>query len=326
MNRAALVVLLLAGSAGARASGFHSRDAGTAAGQFLKLGADARAEGMGEAARAVAEDASSVYWDPAGLAALSYRHATLTHGVYYQSVFYDYLAYAQPVRPVVSGRRERELRSNDEYGAFGVGLLYLNAGQISELDNTGQPTGESFTPQDAAFMAAWGMPVTRHLDVGVGGKYVSSRIKESASTGAFDLSARLHFYIIDAPFTISAAVQNLGGRLKYFQDGDPLPLTASVGTSLRLFKSVVLACDVVAPRDSSPYPALGGEYRVAYDSELSAALRLGYQQRTNSRDLDGFTGITAGGGFMFSRLGFDYAWAPFGALGDTHRITVSYRF
>jgi len=41
---------------------------GTAALQFLKLGVDARAIGMGEAYTAVSDDISSVYWNPAGLA------------------------------------------------------------------------------------------------------------------------------------------------------------------------------------------------------------------------------------------------------------------
>lgn len=326
MIRAPTLALLFLAAAQAGASGFSQKDAGTAAGQFLRLGADARSEGMGEAVHAAAEDASAVYWNPAGLAGLSYRHAALTHGVYYQSVFYDFLSYAQPVQPILAGRRERELRANDQYGAFGVSLLYLNAGQISELDNTGQPTGQSFTPQDAAVMAAWGIPLSRWLDIGVGGKYISSRLKDSASTGAFDLGARLHFYLFELPYTFSAGVQNLGGRLQYIKQGDPLPLTISVGNCLKITRDFIIGADVVAARDGAPYPSFGGEYRLAYDSQLSAALRLGYQRRTSGSELEGFTGMTAGGGVTFSRLGFDYAWAPFGVLGDTHRITVSYRF
>ena len=71
---------------------FNNNDAGTSAAQFLKLGADARSAGMGQAARALCEDANAVYWNPAGLAALSYRQTTLTHAAYYQSTFYEFLA------------------------------------------------------------------------------------------------------------------------------------------------------------------------------------------------------------------------------------------
>lgn len=326
MIRSALAALLLAAALDAGAAGFSDQWAGTAAAQFLQLGADARAEGMGEAARSVTEDANAVYWNPAGLASLDYRHATATHGLYYQSIFYDYLAYAQPVRPVLSDRRERELRSNDEYGAFGVGLLYLNAGQISAVDNTGAPTGESFTPQDAAVMAAWGAPVTENFDVGVGGKYISERIKESAETAAFDAGARLHFYLGDVPYVMSATVQNVGGRLRFIESGDELPLTFALGNSVRIGKGLTLAADIVAPKDGAVYPAVGGEYRYSYDSEVSVAMRLGYDGRTTDAQLDGFTGLTLGAGFTYARFGFDYAWAPFGVLGDTNRLSISYRF
>ena len=40
--------------------------AGTAGLQFLKIGIDARAIGMGEAYTAVSDDISSVYWNPDG--------------------------------------------------------------------------------------------------------------------------------------------------------------------------------------------------------------------------------------------------------------------
>lgn len=324
--RALLAALLLALAAPtARAAGFRDGDVGTGAAQFLKLGADARATAMGQAGRAISEDANAVYWNPAGLAALTHRHATMTHGSYYQSIFYDYIAYAQPIRPLSGGRRERELRA-DQYGAFGVALLYLNAGQIQELDNTGISTGESYTPQDAAFMAGWGAPITRVLDMGVSGKYISSRIKGSASTGAFDLGARLRLRFFDIPWVVSASVHNLGGRLKFIEEEDELPMTLAIANAVRLTKSFLLAFDVVAPKDNAPHGAMGAEYRFVYDSDLSATLRAGYNLRTNSGDLGGRTGLSAGGGFGIARFGVDYAWSPFGLLGDTHRISLNYRF
>lgn len=328
MNAKTALVLaaLLAAPSFGRAEGFSGKDVGTGAAQFLKLGADARAAAMGNAGRAVAEDANSSYWNPAGLAGLTYRHATMTHASYYQSVFYDYISYAQPIRPAVSGRRERELRA-DQFGAIGVSLLYVNAGQIGELDNTGQRTGESYTPQDAAVIAAWGMPVTRRLDIGVAGKYISSRIKGSAATGAFDLGARLRLrFLFDLPWTIAAGVHNVGGRLRYVEQEDPVPLTITMANALRITRNWVVAFDAVAPRDNAMHVALGGEYRLVYDADLSATLRAGYQFRSTPSDLDGYTGITAGGGVGIARFGVDYAWIPYGALGDTHRLTLNYRF
>lgn len=305
---------------------FNQSNAGTAAAQFLRLGADARSEAMGEAVHAECSDANALYWNPAGLASLEYRHATLTHGVYYQSVFYDYAAYAQPVPSILaSGERERELRVN-QLGAFGASLVYLNAGQIAEIDNTGAPTGTSFTPQDAAITAGWGLPLTRHIDVGFAAKYINERIEESAATGAFDAGARLHASILTMPYVLSFGLQNVGGRIRFLQNQDVLPMTVTVGNSLHITKNAVVAFDMVAPRDAEPYFALGTEYRIPIDPGMAFSVRAGWQNRTSTVDLGGLTDFSAGGGVALSRFSVDYAWVPFGLLGDTHRFSFSYRF
>lgn len=323
--RTALLAAVMALAPAARAA-FNQSNAGAAAGQFLRLGADARSEAMAEAVHADCSDANALYWNPAGLASLQYRHATLTHGAYYQSVFYDYLAYAQPVQSVLSGGgRERELRVN-QLGAVGASLIYLNAGRIGEIDNTGVPTGNSFTPQDVSLIAGWGLPLTRNLDIGVSAKYINERIEESATTGALDAGARLHARIFTMPYVLSLGLQNVGGRLRFVQHEDVLPMTVTVGNSLRVTKNALVTFDMVAPRDSEPYFALGTEYRIPMDPGMAFAFRAGWQNRASTVDLGGLTDFSAGGGVAFSRFSVDYAWVPFGLLGDTHRFSFSYRF
>lgn len=51
------------------------------------------------------------------------------------------------------------------------------------------------------------------------------------------------------------------------------------------------------------------------------ALRAGYNGR-NETD----SGITAGGGIQFNNLSIDYAFVPYGDLGNAHRFSVSARF
>ncbi|MDD5627856.1 MAG: PorV/PorQ family protein [Elusimicrobia bacterium] len=303
---------------------FNNKDAGTSAAQFLKLGADARAAGMGQAARALCEDAGAVYWNPAGLAALSYRHATLTHAASYQSTFYDFLAYAQPIDSIL-GRNRRELQTN-QLGAVGVGVLYQNSGQLDEVDNTGAATGGRFTPQDFAAVVAWGGALTRSLDAGVGVKYISSRIQDTASTGAVDFGVRLRGHPGGMPYTIALSVHNVGGRLKFIQESDPLPLQVAVSQSLRPTRNISLSLDLVAPRDNRIYPAFGAEFRSAVGPNLSAAARLGYEGRTMGSDLSSLSGLGLGVGLGVARFSLDYAWMPYGLLGDAHRFTLSCRF
>ena len=61
--RIALIAALLASAPPARAI---QTDVGTAAAQFLQIGAGARSLGMGDAYTAVVEGPDSAYWNPAG--------------------------------------------------------------------------------------------------------------------------------------------------------------------------------------------------------------------------------------------------------------------
>ncbi|MBN1326787.1 MAG: UPF0164 family protein, partial [Candidatus Cloacimonetes bacterium] len=70
--------------------------AGTAGLQFLKLGIDARAIGMGEAYTAVTDDISSVYWNPAGLALKPYTQVLLSHTEWVADIRYEYAAMSVP--------------------------------------------------------------------------------------------------------------------------------------------------------------------------------------------------------------------------------------
>src|SRR5262245_36547229 len=118
-----LWLLALPASAGSKA--------GTAAGQFLRLPVDARAVAMGQAFGALAEDATAAYWNPAGLGALRDYHVTLSHNVYLEGTFYDYVAYAQPVELFFWFQRKSAIPTG-RYGSAAVSFFYLNAGDIDE--------------------------------------------------------------------------------------------------------------------------------------------------------------------------------------------------
>ena len=320
---AATAALVLLCAAGADAA-FRSDDAGTSAAQFLKLGADARAAGMGGAARALCEDANAVYWNPAGLGALSYRHASLTHASLYQSNFYEFLAYAQPIDSVL-GRGRRDLQTN-QLGAVGVGVLYQNSGRLDEVDRTGESTGGSFTPQDFAAMVSWGASLTRSFDAGIGVKLVSSRIRGTAATGAADLGLRLRQHPWGVPYVLSLSLHNLGGRLRFHTESDPLPLQLALGQSLRPTRHISLSLDVVAPRDNRIYPAFGAEFRKNVGPNVTAAVRAGWDGRTTASDLSSLSGLGLGAGLGVARFTVDYSWVPYGLLGDAHKFTLAYRF
>ena len=55
-------------------------------------------------------------------------------------------------------------------------------------------------------------------------------------------------------------------------------------------------------------------------------MRAGYQLGHGQDQLGSLVGFAAGFGVKISRLTLDYAFVPFGDLGDTHRMTLGWSF
>ncbi|TPW20208.1 MAG: hypothetical protein FD126_1911 [Elusimicrobia bacterium] len=319
----ALLLAALFGAAPARAA-FNANAAGTSAGEFLKMGGDARGAAMGQAMTAAAEDASALYYNPAGLSQARSRQGTASQGFLYQDVAVSFAAYAHPVQPAVRPRR-RYLRPSG-LGTLAVGILYLNAGGISEVDNTGVPTGGEFTPRDVAAMVGWGSTLTDILDLGMTLKYVDSRIQSASKTGAVDAGARLRLDVLGLPYTAAVVARHMGGRLRYHQQSDPLPVDVRFGQTVRPLPQWLLSMDLAFPRDNAPFPAFGTEFSVPIEKDLTGFMRMGYDGRISPGDLDGMAGFSVGLGAGIKNWSLDYGWVPYGSLGHTHRFSVSAKF
>nr|HPI04205.1 UPF0164 family protein [Candidatus Goldiibacteriota bacterium] len=65
-------------------------------GEFLNWGAGARSLGMGKAFTGLADDASAVYYNPAGLAQQNPYQLSLMHVILYEDTMYDFAAATVP--------------------------------------------------------------------------------------------------------------------------------------------------------------------------------------------------------------------------------------
>lgn len=286
---------------------FGGGDKGTSAAQFLKLGAGARAAGMGEAYSAVCADAGAVYWNPGALSALRGVSGTFTHAGLFGALTYDYLGYAQSLKNI---------------GTVALGIQYLSAGRIPETDSGGFETGNNMTPVQLAVSAAYSRKIGG-FGIGAAAKYIRSRLAGSASALAADAGI-LSPGLINDKLRLAFVVQNAGGGLKYGQRADPLPLNFKLGGAFSFSDKLILGLDVNFPRDNGLYAGAGAEYLFRY-SAVSFAGRLGYNTRTPG-DIDGMAGVSAGLGIMFRNLALDYAFIPFGSLGSAHRISLNFNF
>jgi len=317
MPIAALLVLLLGGSAGAASRG-------TSGAQFLKLGAGARAGAMADAFTAVADDAFALYYNPAGLARLPKAQIGGGHTSLFQGITYQTLAFAYPF-----GRREGRagVETNSNRHAIGFGVFYLGVADIERRSGDSTLATGSFGAADAAYVASYSYAYDDRLSLGVSGKYISQQLDTYSGTAmAADLGALYRLNpTSERPVQAALSVRHIGSGAGYGGAKDPLPTTVIAGLSVEPApKKFVLSFEAGKPRDNDLYAAFGGEARKSFGDNLGGALRFGYTSAR--RNGEGLNGITAGGGLSLPRASFDFAWVPFGTLGDSIRFSLLLKF
>lgn len=309
---------IILGLAGAARAAFTPSDIGTSGAQFLKLGAGARAEGMGEAYTSVADDADAMYWNPANLTLIPKHTATLMEAPLLAGINYQYAGYGQKVGAST---------------ALGAIAQYVSQPGIDETDTSGFNTGQVFHPTDLAAgiggaykFKSEGLGILNGASLGVVGKYVESTITRSASTYAADigyLSGPLH--LLGGDMRISYVAKNLGGQLRFQQVSDPLPVNLMLGAAWAPNDDWTLAMNIDEPLDNNPYLSFGSEYRYHLNDDTSFAGRIGVITR-DIGGTGGFNGLNVGLGGKFRHVGIDYAFVPLGPLGLTNYISVSFSF
>ncbi len=293
---------------------FSSAANGTTAADFLNIGVGARAIGMGGAYTAVADDATAMYWNPAGLSRVVAKTATFMDAPYIANSSLDYGAYAQNL---------------GKWGAIGASVDYFSAGSIDQTQNY-QNVG-TFSPYDMAVSLGYAYTFKKTgflggYSVGLAAKYIESKILSVASAEAVDLGLLSPAYdVYGRPLKLAFGVSNLGTDMNFGSLAEPLPLTIKAGSSYKILKNWLASLDIAFPRGGNPYFNLGTEYGIWKDAVWSFAGRAGYSSyMLNS--IDGFEGPSFGAGMGYHDLAVDYAFVPFGGLGQAQRISLTYDF
>jgi hypothetical protein len=289
------------------------KSVGTSGAQFLKLGVNARAIAMGEAYGAVVDGSDAIYWNPAGLERVKKGSLSLMHAVYLDNIYYDFASYAQRAGVV---------------GTVGVGVQYLSASSIDQTNEFGTTIG-SFKPYDLAVSLGWAKTLKDFGDtdtefvLGLTGKFIQSKIIETANAGAVDLG--INWNALEKCW-LSVSIHNLGTAIKFKEESDDLPVNVRVGSSYQVTDSFLMSLDGNVPRDNNPNIALGTEYKAFIGQSSWFAMRAGYNSRTMQDIHKGMSGISAGGGLGLGGTGIDFAWVPFGQFGHTYRVSLSIKF
>lgn len=314
--------------------------AGTAAGQFLKIPVGARATSMAGTFTSVANDISTLYWNPAGTAALRRFEVGVSYTRWLADIEHDFLGVVLPL---------------GEHSSIGASVIQLSSGDI-EVTTIDQPkgTGTFYDARDLAFAITYAQYLIENVSVGASAKYVSQRIwNTSAQTVAFDFGVLLHTGF--SGLNIGLAFQNFGPGLT--MDGSDLIKTvdldpastinppaeavlktqpASLPTSYRASismpligengllqlsdASLIVASDAVHLNDNREHYAIGADFGYAG----TFFVRGGYTFNTDEE------GLTLGSGVIVplgtAAASFDYAYAAFGVFDPVHMFSLSLTF
>jgi hypothetical protein len=240
MTRSISIGIVLAALLMLPAGGLFAGEAGTSGFLFLRLGNGARAAGMGEAFTAIADDATSIYYNPAGMAGV---------------VLDEMLG-----------------------GAVGLSFTGVYYGSMDRYpDYPALVPDGTFAPYDLSFAAGYAMDVLPNLSAGVTAKLIHERIDFESATGWAIDAGVVHRSRIKG-LTFAASMLNLGPEAKFVEEKFYPPFQIRGGASYRydadwLQGDVIVATDAVFPNDGDAKLHMGMEYN--YRQLLS--VRAGYK-------------------------------------------------
>jgi len=313
---------------------------GTTAAKFLSLGIGARANAMGGAYTAVANDPSTIYWNPAGVASSDQFQALFAYTKLFAGIGLDYFGLILP---------------SGDIGNFALSVTAVNYGSIG-VTTEEQPdgTGETFTPASYEFGLSYARNITQDFAVGATGKIVTENIYHSNATGvAFDVGTEF-----TTPFSgvkFASCITNFGTKMQMSGNDllirynvDPsragsnntvdaniatdqfdLPLRLQIGLSRDFLfldnQRFTFAVDGVVPNDNDEWVNVGGELAL-FDNVVF--LRGGY----NSLFLkNAQQGLTLGVGIKYQRAGYidigiDYSYQRYEYLDNVNSFGLTLNF
>ncbi|HLA39307.1 MAG TPA: PorV/PorQ family protein [Candidatus Glassbacteria bacterium] len=175
---------------------------GVRAAEFLTIPVGARAIAMGSAFSSVADDISSIWWNPAGLGFLQQRELMLTVVDYTLDLTYSYGGFAFPI--------------GDGNAVVGGFFGYLDIPDM-EITTIGSPdgTGSYFNAYDFQMGGSFAYNLSDRFTAGMNAKYVHEDVYNNVGGSAFaiDAGAIYHTELADREIKFAFAIQNLGTNI-----------------------------------------------------------------------------------------------------------------
>jgi len=306
--------------------------AGISAFQFLKIGAGARAVALGETFVAIANDASALYWNPAGLTEFSENQVFFSHTEYVVDVKHEFLGAVYHVTPS---------------DAVGFSVTSLRTADM-EITTETQPfgTGQFFSFGDLALGVSYGRKMTDQFSFGLTVRYVEETLDVLKMRGTMvDLGTYYWTGIGSSRFAVvvsnfgpdvapsGKATLLSGEQVSTFQSFSP-PTQFKIGFALEPLQTdnhrITASIELQHPNDNAENIHTGIEYSWNNWLSLRAGVKRTIGEALLGADESSAGDFTLGLGLATpgstTGLRFDYAYAHFNDLGSVHRISLGVLF
>jgi hypothetical protein len=318
---------------------------GNTAVPFLLIAPNSRASGMGEGGTGLADDASAIYWNPAGLAwqkgnEVSISHANWLPQFHLSDLFYEYLNFKTSI---------------EDFGTVGASVTYLNLGTFVQTSEQGPEPIGTFKAFEVSATGGVGLKISEDWGLGVNLRFINSRLSPIGTANergdgiAYNVSGdiaamykpkhlMLPFTDIDVGdhFSMGVNLSNLGPKVVYIDaaQADPLPTQLRLGfafvpykdeynrfTVVMDFSKLMVYKDTSGATDPLPKALLTSLTKPGFNSLMKSidrsigveysyndwvALRLGYFFEDPSFGNRNF--LTFGAGLRYDIYGFDFSY------------------
>jgi tetratricopeptide (TPR) repeat protein len=287
--------------------GFLSKgDRGRRGPAVLQMETGVRAFSLGGAFVGVADDASALFWNPAGLQNVSQHEILAGHSRVFEDQTRDDLGWVLPFWR----RGERE--------TWGIQASSLAADRF-DLVRNGNAAG-SARPWEGVLGLSYARPF-RSFSWGVTGK-VARKEFPGVSGQSYLMDAGLQGKSLKTGMKWGFVMAHLGTPMSLGEGSLASPLVFRGGVSKEFLlgwqNQLRWSGQLDAPSGDVLLGRMGLEY-VVPGKEWEVAFRLGGQTSGVSR-------ITAGMGVGRGPLSVNYAYGPSESLGESHRMDVGFRF
>ena len=291
---------------------------GISTAEFLKIGVGSRASAMGDAFVAVANDASALYWNPAGLVQFKDDQLLFSHNMWVVDINHDFVGAVYHM---------------DETNAFGVAFTALSM-QDMPVTTEFQPfgTGDYFGYGDIALAVTYSRKMTDQFSFGGTVRYIEETLDKLKMRGVM-IDLGTYYWTGLGTTRFAVAVTNFGNQLapdgqvvligkrsnSQWQAFSP-PTEFRIGFAFEPYQDeinkITASIQLNHPNDNSENLSTG----VEYNWKSTFYLRGGYKFNVDEQNFSFGAGVYVP--VSLANVTFDYSYSNFVRLGTAHRFSI----